>query len=102
MSTTFKPVKENFTCERCETEVSGTGYTNHCPQCLWSKHVDESPGDRLADCGGLMEPVAVENEGADTILVHRCVKCFHVKRNKVAPDDAMDSLIALSKGKSPD
>ena len=51
---------EDFTCEHCGTEVHGNGYTNHCPNCLWSKHVDINPGDRAADCGGLMEPIAVE------------------------------------------
>lgn len=23
-------------CEHCSAEVLGTGYTNHCPKCLWS------------------------------------------------------------------
>ena len=39
--------EENFVCEVCGAKVKGTGYTNHCPQYLWSKHVDKLiPGDR--------------------------------------------------------
>ncbi|HLL91284.1 MAG TPA: RNHCP domain-containing protein, partial [Tepidisphaeraceae bacterium] len=50
---------EDFTCGHCGRSVRGNGYTNHCPGCLWSRHVDVNPGDRAAACGGLMEPVAV-------------------------------------------
>jgi Zn finger protein HypA/HybF involved in hydrogenase expression len=48
----FKRTIEDFTCEHCGEQVTGNGFTNHCPQCLWSKHVDIDPGDRLALCGG--------------------------------------------------
>ena len=36
-------------------EAAGYLYIN----CLSSLHVDEEPGDRASDCGGIMEPVAV-------------------------------------------
>ncbi|MBR6751902.1 MAG: RNHCP domain-containing protein, partial [Alphaproteobacteria bacterium] len=39
---------ENFTCAHCGAEVFGNGYTNHCPKCLWSRHVDNNPGDRMS------------------------------------------------------
>ncbi len=51
---------ENFTCGNCGAEIVGGGYTDHCPFCLFSKHVDVNPGDRNAKCGGVMKPVAVE------------------------------------------
>ena len=51
---------ENFTCNNCGTFVVGDGYTNHCPNCLFSKHVDTSPGDRKSSCKGLMEPIGIE------------------------------------------
>ena len=57
MGRKFKKTVENFTCLNCQTVVIGTGYTDHCPNCLWSKHVDVNPGDRLAICGALIEPV---------------------------------------------
>ena len=53
MSATFIRKTEDFICEHCGREVRGNGYTNHCPYCLWSKHVDINPGDRAAGCGGL-------------------------------------------------
>jgi hypothetical protein len=51
----FQRTREDFTRERCRTFVKGGGYTNHCPECLWSKHVDVNPGDRQATCQGLKE-----------------------------------------------
>ena len=50
---------EDFTCEHCGAPVKGTGYTNHCPKCLWSKHEDVNPGDRASDCHGLMKPIDI-------------------------------------------
>ena len=59
MSKKFQRNIENFRCEHCEAFVIGDGYTNHCPQCLWSKHVDINPGDREELCNGMMKPVGV-------------------------------------------
>ena len=95
MSRKFQRRTENFTCERCGEAVTGDGYTNHCPHCLWSKHVDVNPGDRAADCGGLMEPVGAEQKGGETIIVHKCIKCQHIKRNRAAADDDFDLLVEL-------
>lgn len=95
MSTTFQRRVEDFTCEKCGTEVNGNGYTNHCPACLWSKHVDEHPGDRSVECGGLMEPIDVEMEGDEYIIVHRCSKCYFERRNRAAEDDNRDAMYSL-------
>ena len=86
---------ESFTCEVCGRDVAGTGYTNHCPSCLWSKHVDVNPGDRAADCGGRMEPVAAYPERGEIVLVHRCVRCGALRRNRAAPDDDRNELAKL-------
>jgi len=75
--------------------VAGDGYTNHCPKCLWSKHVDIEPGDRAAECGGVMEPVSVESAGDEWILMHRCEKCAHTKRNKMEQKDNFDSAVKI-------
>ena len=88
---------ENFICEHCGTEVYGNGYTNHCPNCLWSKHVDVNPGDRAADCGGLMEPVGVELKNGEYILLQKCKKCGHLRKNKVSPEDNFEEIIKLSR-----
>lgn len=88
-----------FACIRCGRQIpkhSGGSYRNHCPYCLWSKHVDISPGDRAADCGAPMEPAAVDYTGKKGyILIHRCTACAAQDRNKLAPDDNMDAVISL-------
>jgi Zn finger protein HypA/HybF involved in hydrogenase expression len=92
----FTRTIEDFTCEHCGAEVKGNGYTNHCPKCLWSKHVDVNPGDRAASCGGLMEPVGMEISGREYFLRHRCVKCGHEMRVRAAKEDDMNEIIKLS------
>ena len=59
----FQRKKEDFICENCNKKVKGDGYTNHCPACLWSKHVDINPGDRLAECKGMMKPIGLDKKG---------------------------------------
>ena len=80
-----------FACEHCHAQVlplKGGGFRNHCPCCLWSKHVDIIPGDRASDCGGLMKPINLEPDAKrGWMLVHRCVRCGHVRRNRVAASD---------------
>jgi hypothetical protein len=92
----FKRNIENFTCEHCGAEVRGNGYTNHCPRCLWSKHVDINPGDRASRCGGLMEPIEIQLKNGDYIILHRCEKCGFEKRNKTVREDDLDVIITLS------
>lgn len=91
----FTRVVEDFACAHCGTHVSGTGYTNHCPSCLWSRHVDINPGDRSAECNGMMEPILVETEKHKTILTHRCTSCGHTKRNKTSHTDSIETILAV-------
>ena len=93
----FKRRKEDFQCEHCGAEMTGNGYTNHCGMCLWSKHVDVSPGDRAADCGGLMEPIALRQEGNGYVLTHCCTTCGHEKKNRTAEEDNFEKLLELSR-----
>ena len=93
----FIRTKEDFTCENCGKEVKGTGYTNHCPKCLWGKHVDlEVPGDRLNPCKGLMKPIGVEQKNGKWRIIAKCIKCGEVCVNNASPDDNMDLIIELS------
>jgi rubrerythrin len=92
----FSRRTEDFTCGRCGAAVAGDGYTNHCPRCLWSRHVDVNPGDRAADCGGLMEPVEVSSKRDRYVILHRCTVCGHERRNKVAPGDNFEVLLKVS------
>lgn len=93
----FQRRREDFTCEHCGALVHGDGYTNHCPQCLYGKHVDIHPGDRAAECGGLMEPVFLEKENGEGKLTHRCVRCGYEKKNKTSVDDDFEALLELSR-----
>lgn len=97
MAKRFSRCIEDFVCENCGKLVKGNGYTNHCPNCLFSKHVDINPGDREATCGGIMEPISVENGRKNFIITFRCKKCGHARRNQSSKDDSMDKIIELSK-----
>ena len=78
-------------------ETFGTEHRNHCPWCLWSKHVDDVPGDRSADCGGGMEPVAVwARKGGDWAIIHRCRTCGELHSNRIAGDDNELALVSLA------
>jgi len=92
----FQRRKEDFTCAHCGGFVQGSGYTNHCPLCLYSRHVDVHPGDRAATCGGLMAPISLEIKSDRKIILHRCQACGHQRKNEAAPADDADALIRLS------
>jgi rubrerythrin len=92
----FQRTKEDFTCEQCGFFVRGSGYTNHCPQCLWSKHVDVNPGDRQATCHGLMQPMSVEIKNGEYVILHRCITCGFERKNKAAKGDNFDAILKLS------
>lgn len=93
---------DSFRCRRCRLDVSlsapGTQHRNHCPNCLWSLHVDDDvPGDRAADCAGSMEPIGVTaREDGEWALVHRCTACATVHVNRVAGDDNPLMLMRLA------
>ncbi|MGH7883404.1 MAG: RNHCP domain-containing protein, partial [Candidatus Dormibacteraceae bacterium] len=86
----------DFECENCRSAVTGNGYTNHCPHCLHSKHVDINPGDRLAKCGGLMSPIAVTIARDEYVITHRCAICGHLQRNRGAAEDDLQQLLLLA------
>jgi hypothetical protein len=91
----FQKRKEDFVCEHCGADVSGTGYTNHCSECLWSKHVDVNPGDREEECHGLMKPVSIEIQKGTHKLIHKCVVCGAQKKNKVSDFDDTKAVLEL-------
>lgn len=93
----FQRRKEDFVCANCGETVEGDGYTNHCPTCLFSRHVDVSPGDRDASCGGLMAPVGYLAKGGEGRILHRCVICGHERENRVAEADDPEALLRLAK-----
>jgi len=96
MNKQFQRRIENFACENCKAAVTGDGYTNHCPACLYSKDVDINPGDRAADCGGLMKPVSIEVKNDGYIILHVCEKCGKERKNKSAANDSFDMILKIS------
>ena len=88
-------------CRHCGREFSldapGTRHRNHCPWCLWSLHLDNTPGDREADCRGSMEPAAIAlRDDGEWMLVHQCRSCGTVHMNRIAGDDDERALLALA------
>ena len=69
--------------------MTGGRHRNHCPNCLWSLHVDlKTPGDRASRCRSLMEPVGVvERRNGEQAVVHRCRGCGIDRHCRVAADD---------------
>jgi len=92
----FKRTVENFVCEHCGASVTGDGYTNHCPECLWSKHVDVEPGDRGATCGGMMEPIALEGSTGKYRIIHRCERCRLERPIALAKNDNMKAVLSIA------
>jgi rubrerythrin len=97
MTKQFQRKIEDFICENCGQSVSGNGYTNHCPHCLYSKDVDINPGDRASKCGGLMKPISIESKKDSYVIVHKCEKCGKIKKNKSAPDDNFDIILQTAR-----
>lgn len=94
----FTRTKQNFECDVCGQEVKGNGYTNHCPECLASKHVDNNPGDRACSCHGVMEPIGLEYKNGKEYVIQRCEKCGHTRPNKVAPEDNRETVYLVASG----
>ena len=92
----FQRKIEDFSCENCGRAVTGNGYTNHCPDCLYSKHVDVAPGDRAAECGGLMKPVGSELKAGAYYVQHECMRCGFRRKNRIG-DDEMAALIRFNR-----
>jgi DNA-directed RNA polymerase subunit RPC12/RpoP len=101
--------KGDFRCSHCgywvtsKREYSGVNNRNHCPYCLWSKHLDLfQAGDRLSACKSVMQPVGLalkivhkkynSPHSGEMMLVHRCVDCGKLSLNRIAADDDTQAL----------
>ncbi|OGN92797.1 MAG: hypothetical protein A2Y88_07950 [Chloroflexi bacterium RBG_13_48_10] len=106
------PSKEVFTCRNCRAYVytqpliSGVQNRNHCPYCLWSRHVDlYQAGDRLSACKAGMEPIGLtmkqrQNKygsviNGELMLIHRCSNCDRISINRIAADDLSVMLMEI-------
>ena len=92
---------DTFTCKVCGRPVvaagAGSDHRNHCPNCLSSLHLDIEPGDRAADCGGVMDPIGVlVRKGGEWALIHRCRRCGKLCSNRTAADDNPMKLMSIA------
>jgi hypothetical protein len=84
---------ESFKCGHCKAfigpTVSGGRHRNHCPLCLYSRHVDDRrPGDRASPCRSLMAPIGTfHRPKGEQVILHRCLGCGVERYNRVAADD---------------
>ena len=101
----------DFRCVHCKREVhteravSGVNNRNHCPYCLYSRHLDlEDAGDRDSECLGAMAPIGLtakktRKKYGDTqgelMLVHRCEQCSKLSINRIAADDITHGIVAI-------
>jgi hypothetical protein len=106
------PRNGDFTCTHCHQLVSadpllsGVNNRNHCPYCLWSRHMDLfEAGDRLAACKAPMQPLGLalkqtrkkygRQAQGELMLVHRCTACGRASLNRIAADDDSQSLFEI-------
>ena len=94
----FSKWDESFICEYCNKTVEKLNYTSrdHCPYCLYSKHVDVLPGDRANTCKGMLKPIGVEKFKETYKIIYKCEKCNEIHKNVIAVDDDFDKIIDLS------
>ena len=103
---------QEFICSHCGEQVTydrkiGTQHRNHCPYCLWSKHVDlNEPGDRKSTCYGDMEPIGLtfkkesqnkykKDKQGELMLIHQCLKCGKISINRLAADDDNQAILEV-------
>lgn len=104
-------INNNFICLNCQKQISGknigTVNRNHCPRCLYSKHVDKDiPGDRKADCQKEMKPVGLtfkleginkygQEKQGELMLIHECIRCAKISINRIAGDDNPEKILQI-------
>lgn len=108
---TTRSSNSEFRCIHCGYYVSalrlvcGVNNRNHCPYCLWSRHLDLFvAGDRLSACKAPMRPIGLTMKpsrnkyapsGGELMLVHICEDCEQVSINRIAADDDAESLVEI-------
>ena len=59
--------------------------------------MDQEPGDRAADCGGIMDPIGVwVRKKEEWAVIHRCRRCGKLSSNRVAGDDNPMKLMSIA------
>lgn len=101
-----------FVCKHCRSYVSahmlfsGVQNRNHCPYCLWSRHMDLfKAGDRLAACKAEMQPIGLALKqsakkygpigSGELMLIHLCTECGKASLNRIAADDDAATVLEV-------
>ncbi len=106
------PHNRDFSCINCHYPVSASiqisrvQNRNHCPNCLWSRHLDLfEPGDRLSACKSAMRPIGLtfkrerkrySSSQGELMIVHQCTGCGGISLNRCAADDDPARILALA------
>ena len=96
-----RSTEEVFKCKHCRHFVCpppcGGHHRNHCPFCLYSRHVDDrKAGDRASVCGSMMEPIGCfQRPNGEYVIIHRCRGCEFERFNRIAADDDFDLVLSL-------
>lgn len=110
--TNFEFQNGGFFCTNCNffipiNKEMSTKNRNHCPKCLYSKHVDdEQSGDRKSKCFCPMKPVSLtlkkvktdkykKEQFGELMIVHECTGCQKLSINRIAADDTIETLKKL-------
>lgn len=91
---------DSFICINCGKKVEKLGYTSrdHCKFCLYSIHVDITPGDRQNTCKGILVPINVITDSKKgEVIIYKCSKCGKIIKNIVAKDDSRDAILSVIK-----
>ena len=104
---------DGFACKHCGTssrrlDLSGVQNRNHCPYCLWSRHLDlTEAGDRLSACKSPMRPIGLTVKATrkkygpgrgELMLIHLCTECNTLSINRIAADDIPGTVFAVFEG----
>ncbi len=109
------PSDAGFRCLHCRQDVSSAAVMshvnnrNHCPHCLWSRHLDlNKAGDRLAACKEKMRPIGLtfkcrpkkyaREAGGELMVIHLCIECGQVSINRIAADDDVATIWKVFQG----
>ncbi len=110
----FDTITSDFRCRHCHNFVStdpllsGVNNRNHCPYCLYSRHMDlYEAGDRLSACKAEMKPLGLVlkrtnkkygSRQGELMIIHQCVECGSVSINRIAADDDNETILAIFAG----
>ena len=105
---------DGFLCKLCNAYVSSASFLsgvqnrNHCPYCLWSRHLDlYAAGDRLSACKSPMRPIGLTVKATrkkygsghgELMLIHLCTDCTALSINRIAADDDPQKVFDVFEG----